>query len=542
MVKKHDPPLILIADDVMPTTVMLERVFEYEGYQVKSVYDGNAAIEAAQRLLPDLILLDINMPGVNGFDVLRTLRDDPKTTGIPTILITAMGDLSNVVQGLNLGADDYLRKPFNSQELLARAKSKMRARKLEESLQSRTRELEALLRVSEELSQHLQLDELLAFILYLVTDMIPCELVAIYHLDDDELVDSYRIQKKDGTPVEMDFESQQMIDYIKSIGKPILWPNDEPLLAKYESGIVSLLQYDGNLRGALFVVSNDILYDENDMRLLNGMSRSASLAIRNAELYEIQINYAQNLEDMVNARTKELESTQDMLVRSEKLASVGRLAASIAHEIKNPLFPIRINLEGMIEDLQLGNMVDIRDIERTLESVERIKAIVDRLLGFTGNWQVNDTDIETIDINSVIDTICNLNQKFFQQENIIIERHFSELPPVYGYRYQLEHVFMNLSLNAKDAIENQGFIRFSTYESDKSVIIKVEDNGTGIESDLIDNIFEPFVSTKQNGNGLGLFISYNIIKKHGGTIDVVSQIHKGTTFTIRLPTTGMPNE
>lgn len=542
MVKKHDPPLILIADDVMPTTVMLERVFEYEGYQVKSVYDGEAAIEAAQLLLPDLILLDINMPNVNGFDVLRTLRNDPKTASIPTILITAMGDLSNVVQGLNLGADDYLRKPFNSQELLARAKSKMRARKLEESLQNRTRELEALLRVSEELSQHLQLDELLAFILYLVTDMIPCNLAGIFHLDDDELVDSYRVQEKDGTPMDIDFDGQQMVDYVKGIGNPILWPEDTPLLEGFESGIVSLLQYAGAFRGVLLVVSNDIQYDENDLRLLNGMSRSASLAIRNAELYEIQINYAQNLEDMVQARTKELESTQDMLVRSEKLASVGRLAATVAHEIKNPLFPIRINLEGMIEDLQIGNSIDHRDIERTLESVERIKAIVDRLLGFTGNWQVNDTDIEPVDINSVIDTICNLNQKFFQQENIVIERNYSDLPPVYGYRYQLEHVFMNLSLNAKDAIRGQGFLKFSTSENGQNIIVKVEDNGAGIDAGLIGNIFEPFVSTKQDGNGLGLFISYNIIKKHGGTIDVESRVNKGTTFTIRLPTTGMPIE
>src|SRR5690606_36145395 len=142
---------------------------------VKSVYDGINAIQAAQTLIPDLILLDVNMPGMNGFDVLKQLRESPSTASIPTILITAMGELSGVVQGLTLGADDYLRKPFNSQELLARAKSKMKARKLEESLQHRTRELEALLRVNEELSQHLEVDDLLDFILYLVMDMIVCD-------------------------------------------------------------------------------------------------------------------------------------------------------------------------------------------------------------------------------------------------------------------------------------------------------------------------------------------------------------------------------
>lgn len=535
--KHHDPPLILVADDVMPTTVMLERVFEYEGYKVKSVYDGISAIQTAQQLLPDLILLDINMPGLNGFQVLSQLRENPLTASIPTILITAMGDISDVVQGLNLGADDYLRKPFHPQEVLARAQSKMKARKLEESLQKRTQELELLLRVNEELSQHLEMEELLDFILYLVIDMLPCHLAAIYQLDDTGKIRSYRVQYKDGSNAGDLLDNEIIVEYMVQHRQPVLWPEgDECLLTEYETGLAIPLLYGSDIQGVLLIVGHEGMYDKDDLRLLNGAGRSVTLALRNAELYAIQANYAQHLEDMVEERTQELESAQHMLIRSEKLASVGRLAASIAHEIKNPLFPIRINLEDMLEDILSGAPIDQHDVEKTLESVERIQFTVDRLLGFTGNWQTSKSDLQLVSINNVIEDIIALNRKFFQQENITIEVDLDlNLPQIRAYRFQIEHVFMNLALNARDAMINGGKITFiSRLESDQ-IIVEVHDTGSGIPGELIGNIFEPFVSTKEDGNGLGLFITHNIMERHNGTINVTSQVNKGTSFRLTFP-------
>ncbi|GAB4524355.1 MAG: GAF domain-containing sensor histidine kinase [Anaerolineae bacterium] len=526
--------MILVADDVMPTTVMLERIFEYEGYQVKSVYDGISAMEEAQKLLPDLILLDINMPGMTGFEVLTKLRENAATASIPTILITAMGDHSGVVQGLNLGADDYLRKPFHPQELLARAQSKMKARQLEDSLHQRTQELQALLRMSEELSQHLEMSDLLDFILYLVADMLPCQITAIFHLDDDDIISDYRIKRRDGSIIDNVFDSQNVVDYILKHKRIHMWPQDDPLVANYTSGIVAPLQYGGNVRGILLIL-NDQEYSAAHMSFLQGISRPVTLALRNAELYEIQANYALHLEDMVNARTKELKSAQQMLVQSEKLASVGRLAASIAHEINNPLLPIQVNLEGVLEDLDAKKPVDREDIEQTLERVERIKYIVDRLRGFTGNYQVTDDHARPLDLNQVIEDIAVLNQKFFQHAKLNIETDLSPLPQLNGHRYLLEHVFMNLALNAKDAMQEGGVLRFKSWADGDTIYAQVEDNGSGIAPDLIDKIFEPFVSTKKNGNGLGLFISYDIVQKHNGSIEVTSRVNEGTRFLLRFP-------
>jgi len=530
---EHDPPLILVADDQIPTTVMLERVFTYEGYQVQCVYDGISAVEKATSLLPDLILLDINMPGMDGFDVLLNLRDNPNTNRIPTILITAMGELSGVVRGLSLGADDYLKKPFHPQELLARAQSKMKARKLEDALQRRTEELEALLQVSNELSQHLQIDELLDVIVQLVINLLPSKVTVTYYLDSDNKLIAHRIKTQPER--ELSIDNQLIIEYMLRQTHSIRWPDAQPLIPKHEHGICSFMKHGNNVRG-LLVIANDSPYDDNHIRLLEGVSRNAALALHNAELYDIQANYALHLSDMVDERTSELESAQQMLVRSEKLASVGRLAASVAHEINNPLLPIQINLEGMLECVSDGDDVDVEDIERTLESVERIKAIVNQLLGFTGSQQIADNQFQLANIIDVIDDIIKLNHKFFQQEGVTVDiDDLNSVPPIFGNKYQLEQIFMNMALNAKDAMGNGGTLKLSSQVENNNVVVKIRDTGSGIPDDLIETIFEPFVSTKENGNGLGLFISYGIIEKHNGVVFVESEVGHGTCFTIRFP-------
>lgn len=534
MPSKHDPPLILVADDQMPTAVMLERVFEFEGYTVKSVYDGEAAVEAARSLLPDLILLDINMPKLNGFEVLRLLRDNALTAGIPTILITAMGEFSDVVQGLQLGADDYLRKPFHPQELLARAESKIRESNLKGDLRRRTQELEALLRVSEELNQHLEMEDLLDFILYLIIDLIPCQVAGIYRIDDGHLVDE-RLRGKDGSILKNVPNIDIALNWVMENRHPTLWPNEDHIHVEgYDSGIVIPLQYGNDLSGVLIVLG-DQDYDKNHMRLLHGIARQAALAVRNAELYEIQANYALQLEDMVEERTAELESAQEMLIRSEKLVSVGRLAASVAHEIKNPLFPIQINLDHMLEDIRDGQIIQTEDIERTLESVHRIRHIVENLLEFTGKRHAGGTDFHPLELTQVIESIVELNRKAFSQDDISIDLQLEDIPTVYGNKYQLEQVFMNLVLNARDAMSRYDTLTIRTFKENDQVVTEILDTGSGISDEVIKQIFEPFVSTKEDGNGLGLFISYGIMQNHKGNIEVMSEVGQGTCFTLRLP-------
>ncbi len=529
MTNQQPAPLILVADDQKPTAIMLERVFSFEGYRVECVFDGIAAVEAAKRLQPDLMLLDINMPGLDGFEVLEKLRDDPKTENIPMILITAMGDSSHVVQGLNLGADDYLKKPFHPQELLARAESKMKSRQLEEKLQQRTLELETLLRVSDALNSYLDFDQLLEVILYFALDLGQCEATAVCYMDDNGSIIARRHYTIE-YGISEDFNVDQEL-WAAFLNAP--HQREICLLSKYPYGISIPIQTNNALKGVL-MAGNPSPFSHFSSNLLLGLASQASLAFQNAELYNIKAKYADQLEQEVRARTRELESAQGMLVRAEKLASIGRLAAAIAHEVNNPLFPIRLDLEGIIEDIKSDIPIQTRDIEHILSNVDRIKNTVDRLLGFTGNKQADSARFEQLDINTVIEDIVQLNHKLLQRARVDIELNLSPLPYIFGNRYQLEYVFMNLTLNAIDAMPQGGKLAFITKQQGGHVIVKAQDNGEGIPEDIIDTIFEPFISTKEDGNGLGLYISYDIMQKHHGDIFVNSKVNEGTQFTLKL--------
>ncbi len=535
----HNSSLVLVADDEHQTTIMLTRIFEREGYRVLSVYDGEAALQAANEHLPDLILLDVQMPKKNGFETLQELRENPATSAIPTIIVTAKArQPSDIAYGLNLGADDFVQKPFDPRELLARASSKIRAHKLEEALQRRTQELEILLRVGEALNQHVNVDELLSLVPYLVLDLLPGSLSTIYQLDEHFNIAQYQLQNKGFPQSEIDkINHLKIVNNFLSRGESVFWNKSEAgLVHNFPTGMAVSLQHGGKQLGILMLISstNNFLYDQNHLRLFEGIGRQAALALRNAQLHEIQIRYSSQLEEMVQAKTAELKSAQEMLIRSEKLASIGELAASIAHEINNPLQPIRINLGDMLEDIQNNIPIDVRAIQITQESVERIRRIVNQLLDFAGKRSNSDFEMELIDVAKIIETVASLNRKFFEKESMVIKLNIPTPLPVFGNKDQLEQVFMNMVLNAQAAMERGGALTINGWIDKGEIFIQFSDSGCGIPEEQINKIFDPFFSTKPNGTGLGLFVSYGIIQNHNGIISVESVIEKGTTFTIQL--------
>ncbi|MEL6268907.1 MAG: ATP-binding protein [Chloroflexota bacterium] len=529
---KHDPPLVLVADDEVSAATMLRHVFEREGYRVEIAHDGLAAVDMARALLPDLVILDIMMPQMNGFEVLRHLRDYPVTSGIPTIVVSARAkEPSDVAMGLNIGADDYMSKPFAPQELLARARSKMRARQLEETLQQRTHELEAMLRVSDELNKHLDFDELLSLIMHLTLELLHGDFAMICRLDSDMEITAASAVRREDAQLAPD-DASDIVVALQQYDAAALDDTQLDWLG-LEHIAVRSLDHGAQRLGLLIIGSSGEPYDANHLMLLGGICRQAGLALHNAEMYEIQTNYALHLEDMVVQRTEELKATQQMLLRSEKLASIGHLAASIAHEINNPLQPIRLNLDFLMEDIQAGNTIDTELVEMTQGSVERIGRIVRQLLEFTKTG--GDTGFSEVDVVNVLETVLRLNRKVFEQENIDLVVEIDDLPAITANKDQLEQVFMNLLINARAAMPGGGQMSVRAWQENQKVRVQFEDTGVGIPEDMLEKIFEPFVSTKQEGTGLGLFVTYGIVENHQGEIDVRSREGLGTTFTITLP-------
>lgn len=534
---KNQKPHVLVADDIQATTQMLQRVFEFEGYRVTCVHDGEAALEAARTLLPDLILLDVMMPGLNGFEVLEQLRNTPSTVNIPTIMITASGEWPAIVQGLTLGADDYVRKPFHPRELLARAESKMRSRRLEDTLQRRTQSLEALLRAGEALNQIMDINQLLEIVAYLSLDLLFGKMACVYQLSNAGRIQNYYAiaVSEELNPDALDH--QRIVDTALSDPYLVQWiePEDSLLGEALPCGLVIPFRYtDSDAVGGLMVVGGYVKHDEEHLQIANGIARQANLSLRNAELFELKANYAADLERQVEERTRELKSAQQLLIRAEKLSSIGRLSASIAHEINNPLTPIRINLDNMLEDVQAGIQVDEKTIQMTLESVERIRRIVSRLLEFTGKGG-GQQDNQLIDVDHIVETVVALVLKSFEHDEKQIMLKLGDPPMIYGAKDGIEQVLLNLMLNASQAVPRGGKVVIQTGQRDGYVIIQVRDNGHGISPEIIENIFEPFMTTKEDGSGLGLFVSYGIIQNHQGELEVESTEGKGSTFTVKLP-------
>ncbi len=234
---------------------------------------------------------------------------------------------------------------------------------------------------------------------------------------------------------------------------------------------------------------------------------------------------------------KKLQETHLQLVSSEKMASLGKLAAGIAHEINNPLGGILIYSSLMMEDLKEEDPKK-GDLARIVQEAGRCKEIVKSLLEFA---RQTEPKMEPTDINRAINDglFFLVNQALFH--NIKIVKNFdSFLPFAKGNASQLKQVFMNIIVNAAEAMHGSGTLTISTSPAPdrKSVLVEFADTGEGIPEENITRIFDPFFTTKDvgKGTGLGLATSYGIVEEHGGKIDVKSKVGEGTTFTIELPT------
>jgi PAS domain S-box-containing protein len=301
------------------------------------------------------------------------------------------------------------------------------------------------------------------------------------------------------------------------------------------------------------------------------------MSLKNVDLADqkYQLAMARDL----SARNEMIHQKMDMerqLIQSEKMASVGQLSAGIAHEINNPISFITSNLGVMQEYVQdvsrllteyrnFVRMVDIENdflrekhlaltaledeieggyllkdlkdvVAESLEGADRIKRIVQDMKSFA---HPGEDKLKATDINKGLESTLNIawNELKYKAE---VVKDFGELSPVMCFPQQINQVFMNIIVNAGQAIEQKGEITISTFQRKDIVHIAIADTGHGMEAEVVEHIFEPFFTTKEvgKGTGLGLNVAYNIIRKHEGYINVDSSVGKGTTFTITLPVQG----
>jgi two-component system NtrC family sensor kinase len=244
------------------------------------------------------------------------------------------------------------------------------------------------------------------------------------------------------------------------------------------------------------------------------------------------------LERQVEARTADLKAAHETLLRAEKLSSLGKLSASIAHEINNPLAGILTFAKLVSRTLAEGPPDDAKRaaLQRNLALVERetqrCSAIVRNLLDFTRERPMKPGPL---DPRRAVDEALSLVENQAQTQGITVERDLGPVPDVLADFGQLRQAFLNIALNACEAMGSSGRLRVVTRALDGTVEIAFADTGPGIPPERLASIFDPFFTTKEKGTGLGLSVVYGIVERHGGTIDVRSDPGEGTTFTLRLP-------
>jgi len=263
----------------------------------------------------------------------------------------------------------------------------------------------------------------------------------------------------------------------------------------------------------------------------NRMTENLKLANENL------IQWSKTLERRVEERTRELKEMQDYLVQSEKLASLGKMAAGIAHEINNPLTSILINTHLLLEKLEKLDKKDefYENLSLIAEETSRCTQIVRGLLEFARESKPQKTQT---DINDLIEkTVLLLENKASFQNIRIVKQLKPDLPLILVDRAKIQQVFWNFMINACEAMPHGGQLTITTdlSENKKAIEIRFIDTGVGIPPEHINKIFDPFFTTKPSGTGLGLAICYGIIQQHNGAIEVKSEPGRGTVFTLYLP-------
>lgn len=247
----------------------------------------------------------------------------------------------------------------------------------------------------------------------------------------------------------------------------------------------------------------------------------ASLAIENAETYE-------RLEDKIN----QLTETQQRLIRSEKLAAIGSMSSYVAHEIRNPL----VTIGGFAKTLSRFTFTDSKikvNIDIIIEEVKRLEKILNNITDFGKPSKPEKVDAQ---ICEIMENTCLLMMNYFQEKHITLQKKYETgIPEAPVDPTQIKQVFLNVLMNAVEAMPDGGKLDVNIGFVNESIRICVIDTGKGIPQGVLQNIYDPFFTTKPSGTGVGLSVSLKIIEDHGGTIDAISEQEKGTTMLLTLP-------
>ena len=522
---------ILVLDDEPGITLLCTRLLKRAGYEVFAFTEASPAYEHLRMQHVDLLLVDIRMPDVDGFEVIshaKQLQPD-----IAVLVMTGFGTVETAIQALRQGVDGLLLKPFEQgSELVGAVKQALLDSERKRDA-ARIQALRPLFNVTESLLSETRPDQLLELIKKAIQGHLRCTHVGYYQIEDNQ---EFRLLSGTGKVPDAS-RSKAEAAFLKKIEKfdsPLLMNISGPGSKEFRSQLQKL-----ELGAAMFVPvkrlnANSVIFAgrdrdgppfrEADMEMFLILSNQAAIALENARLYTELREYV-----------KQVEESQQALLRAEKMATAGRLSVSIAHEVNNPLQSVQncLHLAGR-KDLSEEQRTEYFELAKT--ELNRLMSTVQRMLDFYRPGAVSPAEV---DLQGILQYVLNLMSKQLEKQDVQAQLDMPEnLPKIFAVGSQIQQVLINLILNSFDAMPEGGELQISARAARGGVELLFQDNGPGIADDSLPHIFDPFYSTKDGGTGLGLTVSYNIITAHGGTLELASNNGPGACFRIYLPIGG----
>lgn len=477
---------ILLADDNRDMREYVQRLLSRR-YHVDAVSDGAQALLAATENPPDLVLTDIMMPALDGFGLLRELRAAGPTATIPVILLSARAGEEAESEGLEAGADDYLIKPFTARELLARVGAHFSMHRLRRELMQKEHEL----RLRAESAEH-----------------------------------QYRRILESISEGFVFIDRNWRIQYANAV-----WAAFAAMPVGEFLGVELWTAFPG-LEATRFGEAYHQAMETNQPLQLEDHFEPLKRWFR-VNVYPSPDGISIFAQDITDQRLQ-----RERLLISEKLAATGRLAATIAHEINNPLESV-LNLIYLARTSR-AQASTIEEFLLTAEKeLHRVSHIARHTLGF-----YRETSVPVpIDLPALLTEVLTVYESRFRSSGIEVRRDFAVVPSFEALRGEMHQVFSNLFSNAIDAMRQGGTLtvtlRSAEEEGRPGVAVSIQDTGTGIPAQNLSRLFEPFFTTKPNaGTGLGLWVVRQFVDSWGGSIDVASRTtmpDRGTSFNLFVP-------
>ena len=519
---------VFIVDDEPGIAMLCDRILTRAGFEVATETNPRQAIEYLRENKVDLLLVDIRMPEVDGFEVIQhTQRLQPDTA---VLIMTGHGTVETAIRALRQGVDGLLMKPFSHSSELVEAVKLALADSQKKRDAARTQALRPLFTVTESLFSETRREPLLDLIVNAICGHLKCPQAACFQMNPESNLFVQIVSKGAAS-------SQSLLDLISKadiFSAPLLVNADGPgdasmkvHLSNLGLGSVILVPIiHPNLHLMFYAArtAGELPFHEADLEMMQILARQAITALENSRLYAEQLDYVRRIEE-----------SQKALIQAEKMAAAGRLSASIAHEINNPLQAVQNCLHlASREDLPPEKRKEYFDLAR--KELERLMLTVRRMLDF---YRPGASAMERINVAESLQYVLALMSKQLSEASINVVTQFGgTVPSIMAVGSQVQQVFINLILNAVDAMPGGGELNVSTRSLKNGIEILIQDSGKGVPFEKQANIFEPFFSTKDGGTGLGLTVSYNIITAHGGVLELLTERGPGACFRIFLPAGG----